>query len=140
MHLLSSSAELADLLIDVRKGLFTIVLLPHLVVVSQIKLKHLVKVLPGQLSLGIESHIAVFIHGKPLQPLLQGNHVHLLDGADPGGKSWKFNDHHVWPRRHLPIDSNIDMNILYSENAQVFHLFGHNVSSWAKPDGIDLGL
>lgn len=71
--------QTANLLIDMRKRLFTVVFLPHLVIIPKIKLKHLVKVVPGQLSLCIKRHVAVVVDGVTFHALLTGHEVVVGD-------------------------------------------------------------
>ena len=80
----SSPSQLGDLLVDVREGLLAAHALPQRDVVAQVELEHLVKVLAGQLGLGVEGDVVAGVDGVALHALLRGDRVEVGDGAVPG--------------------------------------------------------
>ena len=76
-------SEFADLFVDVRKGLLTVKLLPHILVVLHAEPEHLVEVLPVELGLCVERHKAVPVNGMTLQFLLDLCADETLDGGVP---------------------------------------------------------
>ena len=44
------------------------------------------------------------------------------------------NHNHGWIIKDLPVDSNVDVNVVLLENGHMLHSLDNNVTSWAKPE------
>ena len=62
--------QLANLLIDMRKGLFALEFLPELVISPETVFEHLVELVSGQLGLRIQGHVTLMVDGEALQATL----------------------------------------------------------------------